>query len=243
MAENERFLIVNADDFGLTPGVNAGVMRAREQGIVTSASLMVRWPATPRAAAYARDKPEFSLGLHVDLGEWAFARGEWVKVYEVVPFEDASAVESEIRHQLERFQELSRGAPTHLDSHQHVHAADPVAPIFRKIARELDVPLRDNTRQVGYCGSFYGQTDKGEPIPGVLTVEGLTEIIRAIPGGTTELSCHPAEGSDVRSTYRHEREMELKVLCDPRVAAVIESERITLCSFADLPDHAQYTGN
>src|SRR5437870_3779943 len=40
-----RYLIVNADDFGLSPGVNRGIIEAHEHGIVTSASLMVRWPA------------------------------------------------------------------------------------------------------------------------------------------------------------------------------------------------------
>ena len=49
-----RALIVNADDFGLSPGVNAGVARTHEQGILTSASLMVRQPAADEAAAYAR---------------------------------------------------------------------------------------------------------------------------------------------------------------------------------------------
>ena len=50
---DERLLIVNADDFGLSPGVNAGVIEAHERGIVTSASLMVRWPRREQAAAYA----------------------------------------------------------------------------------------------------------------------------------------------------------------------------------------------
>ena len=49
-----RYLIVNADDFGLSPGVNRGVVQAHERGIVTSASLMVRQPAAGAAAACAR---------------------------------------------------------------------------------------------------------------------------------------------------------------------------------------------
>jgi predicted glycoside hydrolase/deacetylase ChbG (UPF0249 family) len=66
---DERTLIVNADDFGLTSGVNAGIARAHEEGILTSASLMVRWPAAAEAAAYAARTPGLSVGLHVDLGE------------------------------------------------------------------------------------------------------------------------------------------------------------------------------
>ena len=74
----KRYLIVNADDFGLSAGVNRGVIEAHERGIVTSASLMVRPPAAAEAAADARAYPELSLGLHVDLGEWSYREGEWV---------------------------------------------------------------------------------------------------------------------------------------------------------------------
>ena len=49
-----RRLIVNADDFGQSPGVNRGIIEAHQHGIVTSASLMVSWPAAAEAAAYGR---------------------------------------------------------------------------------------------------------------------------------------------------------------------------------------------
>jgi predicted glycoside hydrolase/deacetylase ChbG (UPF0249 family) len=52
-----RQLIVNADDFGQSAGVNRGVIEAHENGIVTSASLMVRWPDAADAARYARPAP------------------------------------------------------------------------------------------------------------------------------------------------------------------------------------------
>ena len=67
----DTYLIVNADDFGQSPGVNRGVIAAHERGVVTSTSLMVRWPSAAAAAAYAREHPALSVGLHVDLGEWA----------------------------------------------------------------------------------------------------------------------------------------------------------------------------
>jgi len=56
-----RSLIVNADDFGQSAGVNAGVMATHQRGIVTSASLMVRSPAAAEAVAYARAHPSLSL--------------------------------------------------------------------------------------------------------------------------------------------------------------------------------------
>src|SRR3954454_12076531 len=91
-----RSLIVNADDFGQSPGINRGVIAAHERGIVTSASLMVRWPSAGEAAAYARDHPELSVGLHVDFGEWAYRNETWVPVYQVVETDDGAAVADEV---------------------------------------------------------------------------------------------------------------------------------------------------
>ena len=88
---SEKYLIVNGDDFGLSHGVNRGIIQAHEEGIVTSASLMVRGPAAEEAAAYARAHPEMSVGLHIDLGEWVYRGGEWVPLYEVVPLDDERA--------------------------------------------------------------------------------------------------------------------------------------------------------
>ena len=72
-----RRLIVNADDLGRTPGINRGIAIAAEEGVVTSASLMVRREGASDAAAYARRHPNLSVGLHVDLGEWIRIDDEW----------------------------------------------------------------------------------------------------------------------------------------------------------------------
>jgi hypothetical protein len=82
MNKTLRHLIVNADDFGQSVGVNRGIIEAHERGIVTSASLMVRWPSAQEAAAYARSHTSLSLGLHFDFGEWRYRDGNWWKLYE-----------------------------------------------------------------------------------------------------------------------------------------------------------------
>src|SRR3954465_4438787 len=98
-ASETRRLIVNADDFGLSHGVNAGIIQAHEHGIVTSASLMVRASAAAaqEAANYAKRRPQLSVGLHVDIGEWAVVAGEWRPLYEVVSADDPVAVDAEAR--------------------------------------------------------------------------------------------------------------------------------------------------
>ena len=99
---SERYLIVNADDFGLSAGVNRGIIRAHEQGILTSASLMVYWPAAPEAAEYALKHPGLSIGLHVDLAEWVYRDYQWVPRYEIVPTDDERAVAQETARQAPR---------------------------------------------------------------------------------------------------------------------------------------------
>ncbi|MFC1882966.1 carbohydrate deacetylase [Thermodesulfobacteriota bacterium] len=226
-----RYLIVNADDFGLSPGVNRGIIKSHEQGIVTSASLMVRGPAAAEAAAYSREHPSLSLGLHIDLGEWTFIEGEWAPVYQVVPVNDRMAVAEEALRQVTTFRNLAGREPTHMDSHQHVHLREPVHSLVVEIAREVGIPLRHCSPQVRYCGDFYGQTAEGSLLPDVISVEGLLKILAALPTGITELACHPGELDNRETMYSSERAKEMKTLCDSRVKAAIEKLDIELCTF------------
>src|SRR3954454_6238462 len=80
----EKWVVVNADDLGLSAGVNRGIFEAHERGIVTSASLMVRWAGAREGAAYAKANPRLGVGLHLDFAEWAIRDDQWVRLYQVV---------------------------------------------------------------------------------------------------------------------------------------------------------------
>ena len=231
----KRYLIVNADDFGLSEGVNRGIIRAHEQGIVTSASLMVRYPAAAEAARYASEHPRLSVGLHLDLAEWVYRNYEWVPRYQVVPPDDKAAITAEIARQLDACRRLLGKNPTHLDSHQHTHRNEPVLALLSQAAQQMGVPLRSFTPRVQYCGDFYGQTGEGDPYPEGISLEGLLKTIQALPIGITELGCHPGEDEHLDSVYRTERMQEVKVLCHPQVRAALEANAVELCSFADVP--------
>jgi predicted glycoside hydrolase/deacetylase ChbG (UPF0249 family) len=228
-----RWLIVNADDFGLSQGVNAGIAAAHERGIVTSASLMVRGPAAREAAEYATTHRRLSVGLHVDLGEWHCADGEWRELYRVVPLDDADAVHAEVRRQFDAFRDLVGGDPTHIDSHQHVHRGDPIRGAALEIAAELEVPLRDFSPQIRYCGGFYGQAARGEPWPEGISRHELLRLLTAMPPGVSELSCHPGLDDDLPTMYCRERRREVDTLCDAGIAEAIRRLDIRLISFAD----------
>jgi predicted glycoside hydrolase/deacetylase ChbG (UPF0249 family) len=220
----ERFLIVNADDLGLSPAVNAGVLAAHERGVVTSASLMVRQGAAGAAVAGAGAHPELAIGLHLDLGGRHYESGE------ELPLAPPAA---ECRAQLERFRELVGRDPTHLDSHKHSHEREPVAAAALAVADELGVPLRGG--RVRYERRFYGRGLDGEPYPEGVGVEHLLALIAGLPAGWSEIGCHPAAGPVPSSSYDAERRLELRTLCDPRVWEALNVTGINLCSFAQAP--------
>jgi predicted glycoside hydrolase/deacetylase ChbG (UPF0249 family) len=228
-----RYLIANADDFGLSAGVNRGIIECAGRGILTSASLMVRWPAAAEAAAYAKTSRAISVGLHVDLGEWVLRNGNWELLYKVVDTDDAVAVAKEINGQLAEFRRLTGRNPSHLDSHQHVHRNEPARSIMLNLARELGVPLRECSPHIHYCGDFYGQGGEGEHLPGAISVTNLQNILSSLPDGVTELGCHPGYGDDLNSPYRVERGEEVRVLCDPETRAAVAVLGLKLCSFDD----------
>jgi len=233
VTEGERFLIVNADDLGLSTTVNAGVFAAHREGIVSSTSLMVRQGAAAAAAEEAHDHPGLGIGLHVDLGQWDYANGEWIQAYLHCDSDDRDAVEAECRAQVERFRALLGRDPTHLDSHQHVHESEPAKGVVEALAAELGVPLRN--RAVRYEGGFYGQSGKGEPFPEGITPERLIELIEALPPGWTEIGCHPAAGPVPTSSYDEERQIELATLRAQGVKNLLNVRNVNLCTYAQAP--------
>jgi hopanoid biosynthesis associated protein HpnK len=65
--DSVRRLIVNADDFGRSPSINAAVIRAHREGILTTTSLMVNEPAFTEAVELAKQNPKLGVGLHLTL--------------------------------------------------------------------------------------------------------------------------------------------------------------------------------
>jgi predicted glycoside hydrolase/deacetylase ChbG (UPF0249 family) len=223
-----RYLIVNADDLGASAGVNRGILEAYERGIVTSASLMVDMPASEEFAARHEQAEALSVGLHVTLtnedAELLF---------------DTDGCRGELERQLARFERLLGRPPTHLDSHHNVHLEPPLSDLFQAVAREHDLPLRAFS-PARYFADFYGQWDDGETHLEQVSVEALSEMLESEVGpGVTEIGCHPGYAGDgFESSYLHEREAELRTLCDPAVPVRIEELGIRMIGFAELRDVA-----
>jgi predicted glycoside hydrolase/deacetylase ChbG (UPF0249 family) len=214
-----RVLVVNADDFGLTAGVNEGIIRAHREGLVTSASLMVRAPRAAAAAALAARCPDLSLGLHYE------ARAD-------ADIDDPATLAAELEDQLERFAALVGRPPTHLDSHHHVHLQGRRAAAFADVGQRLGVPVR-GCSPVRYIGGFYGQWEWGVTDLSHLSVNYLFHLLREeVLEGPNEIACHPAASlDDLESSYHAERLVELETLTEPRVRAALAELGIEPRSF------------
>jgi hopanoid biosynthesis associated protein HpnK len=160
----DRRLIVTGDDFGLSPGVNAGIVKAYRDGILTSASLMVSAPASEEAVALAHEHPGLAVGLHLVL-----ARGRATAPPESVPdlagadgrLGDSPLVSGlryfllpavrtqlrrEIEAQLRRFQSFELGL-SHVDGHFNMHLHPEVLDILLELAWEYRITAIRLTRE------------------------------------------------------------------------------------------------
>ena len=212
-----RWLIVTADDFGITSGINRGIIQAHREGILTSTSLMVDRPACEEAVTLGRACATLSVGLHLELDP-----------------DDAERVPAELERQLARFLELVGAAPTHLDSHHDVHYDPRVLPHLLAWARRAGVPVRGHSR-ARHFSKFYGQWG-GETHLEQIGVESLLRLLDAeVRDGVTELNCHPGYVEPgFPSSYAAEREEELRTLCDHRVHQALVEKEIRLIGFREL---------
>ena len=239
----QRFLIVNADDFGQSPGVNRGIIEAHERGIVTSASLMVRWPAAVEAAAYCARAPALGLGLHVDLGEWRLRAGGLGRRLRARSTSTTPArSRAEIERQLDVFRELAGRDPTHLDSHQHVHLRPELRPLFVAVAERLGAPAAraaPEASATAATSTARARTARRDRTRSV--ARPWPAILAALRPGATELACHPARDAELDTMYVAERDREVDTLCAPSIRSAVARLGLHLCSFGTLPAAARRT--
>jgi predicted glycoside hydrolase/deacetylase ChbG (UPF0249 family) len=250
-------LIVNADDFGRAPGINAGILRAHREGIVTAATLMVSAPATDDAARIARATPSLDVGVHLTLTyagpvtdpgrvpslvepDGTFPRGP--AAFRGTGRADREEALIEYRAQHARALTLVGRAPSHLDTHHWLHDEPALEWAITALAQETgaavrphDDAQRERLRAAGVrTVDAYRRDFQHE---GHVDVATMLRILGDLGGGTTELGCHPGEADrelERTSTYASLRVTELATLTDPRVRAAAERNGVALSSFAEL---------
>jgi len=250
-------LIVNADDFGYTERVSAGVLRAHRDGIVTATTFMTNAQHTDDAARLARATPSLDAGVHLvvsygrplaDVGRvrsLVDADGKFFRPKELLARDiDREEALTEYRAQYEKARDLLGRDPTHLDTHHWVHDHPELEWAIGELARETGAAARihsdeqrDRLRARGvrtpdqFARDFQGQ--------GKVGVQQLLDLLERLAKrkDITELMCHPGEADEdmvKRSAYARERPTELATLTDPRVRAAVKDLGITLATFADV---------
>ncbi len=245
-----RRLIVNADDFGLTPGVSEGILAAHRHGIVTSTTMLVNRELPRDLIARARDAG-LGIGLHVNLtlgkpltrgASLVDTGGAFVRdARRAAARAKVGDVEKEVGAQIERFEKIAKAPPTHLDSHHHVGLHVPVREVVLAAARRLGVPVRSQdaavrarTRSAGLRTSdhFFGESGPDAYWSPARTLRHL----RALPPGTSEFMAHPGwcDPELSYSRYGRQREVEMVGLGSPAARAAVHALGITLCDFRAL---------
>lgn len=155
-ANGRKKLIVNADDFGLSQGINLGIIEAHKNGIVTSTSIVANGRFFHQAVEFAKENSKLGVGVHLTLIEensilpqtlipnlvstnQSLPKKHFFLISKVLSKRiNLKEIERELRSQIEVC--ISKGIyPTHLDSHQHVHMIPCILDVVIKLAKDYGI--------------------------------------------------------------------------------------------------------
>ncbi|KHA60961.1 hypothetical protein NL53_08595 [Vibrio variabilis] len=236
-------VIFNADDFGLTKGVNEGIVRSHLEGVVRSTTLLVGLPEEEHAVALAKKIPTLKVGIHLrftlgapltrsaNLSDKNGAFYKYAEFWSHRGF-SAQAIYDECIAQVEAF--LATGLTlSHIDSHHHAHTHPEFLPVVTEVAAKYRVPLRGQSvpnLNYFFTDQFY---DQGVDLMGL--VNHLLELEKRYE--LVEVMCHPAIVDQVlahSSGYSEQRKKELNVLTDDKLATLLERHSIEVTDYSAL---------
>jgi len=152
----DKRIIINADDFGLSEGINKAVEQAHTDGVLTSTTIMANMPAAEEAVKIAKKLPNLGVGVHLNLfkgrplskdscldcllnkdGRFALSRFK-LSLLSMCIHRIRNAIRTELAAQIQWV--IDRGlAPTHLDSHKHIHSFPAIFPIVCELAGRFKI--------------------------------------------------------------------------------------------------------
>lgn len=245
-----KYLIVNADDFGLSDYVNEGIIKAHKAGTVTSTTLMIKREFVRDAVRLAMENMQLSVGLHLDLddllgmdekGTQRFAMERISRLLSDPRF--FREVESEIDAQIRAFKNTGLEL-THIDGHHHLHAIPELFPLILekmgdygiktiRFSKEFDLikypPIR-------WTKAFFLEMkallkERGIRAASYFVTGWQPYDLNSIADGVTELMVHPGTREDWRVT-------ELETLTSRPWMDAVKVNDIRLISFRDLAEKA-----
>lgn len=230
-------LIVNADDFGYSRGINYGIIDAHQTGIVNSTTMMMNMPGVNHAVELAKANPKLQVGIHLvltcgrpllsDVPSLVDENGNFKRLTDFMNDRDLSLSELEREWTAQIELSLETGLiPSHFDSHHHVHAIPEFLPVVQKLSRKYSLSARQATghRVDGvaaftdvFLHDFYGDgatEDYFEKLPS-----------RVHEGQTVEVMCHPGYLDHevvIGSSYASQRVEETRILTSVTLPKNIE---------------------
>jgi len=283
-----KAVIFHVDDAGMSHNSNMGAIKATEDGVATSTSIMMPCSWVPELAAYLKEHPQVDAGVHLTLtAEWKKYRwgpvaGKsavpglvdsegclWHNVLDVVGHATVDEVETEMRAQIDKA--LSMGIePTHLDSHMGTCFHPGFIDRYVKLGIEKKIPILIFGGHMQHIGGEAAPFkplvmslaqkvwDSGLPVIDDLVTKPtdadtyeqrkaqLTTLLREMKPGITEIIVHCTVQTEVFSHISGSgpaREAELRLLTDPDIKKLIESEGIVLTTWRELKQRRQAVQN
>lgn len=224
-------VVINADDFGYSNGVNYGIIHAFKQGVLTSTTCMTNTPGFNHAVQLANQNPKLGVGIHLvlthgkplleNVHSLIDLQGNFnpLSYYENSDFTiNHDELYREWKAQIEKF--LENGlTPTHLDSHHHIHSFGNNYEVFLKLAREYQLPVRNNFQHKVILNEVV-TTDifAGELSEEMFENQHFEETVKGI--NSIEIMCHPAYIDShllKSSSFVYPRLEELDFLCSSKL--------------------------
>lgn len=247
-------VIFNADDFGLSKGVNLGIIEAYRSGVVRSTTMMADMPGFDHAVLLAGANPGLAIGVHLTLTAGRALGGIYRTItdgngqfFNQTEFMDKAGtgvldpreIEREFELQIERIR--SAGIrPDHFDSHHHVHMQKDVLPVFLNLAKKYRVGVRlsdpsmltEEYREVKTTGrfsaGFYGDG---------ASLATIQELLEQEDGRPIEIMTHPAyldSGLYHSSSYNLKRIFELEILTGAPLKEYLWQQQAAVISYREL---------
>ena len=236
-------LIVNGDDFGITNGVNRGILEVSRKGILTSTSVMVNRPYADEIKSFHKMVPNIGIGIHIEFAEELLQRykgGEYIDKVEII---------DSIEEQISKFKRLSGFIPDHMDFHKvairqtKTFVIDDIS-VFKTpveiVSKKYRLPWR-GMPDVVVLDSFHGAIydpithKKSRMDLERISPKSLIQILKSLKKGNYELMTHPGFiDKNLTSSYALEREKEIFALCNSDVVNEITKHKIQLVKYSQI---------
>lgn len=243
-------IIINADEFGLSQGINSGIIDGYIKGIITSTTVMANMPAFEHALMLRKRNTFLGMGLHLNLtkgkpvcDDITFStdeNGVFFSKNKVEEFFSEDDAYKEFMAQIEKLIEFGF-YPTHLDSHHHVHTMETFKNVVFELAKKYELPVRisdekyrDEARKFGlktadyFLNPFMYNSDEN------ILIDRLKKLPK---DSVVEVMTHPGymdEETAKMTSYSYKREAELETLISLKDNRALKSLNVEFITYADL---------